>query len=224
MNELFLYRHMMVPLNMAPAPILIVLFFFSVVLHEVAHGYTALKCGDPTAQLSGRLTLNPLPHVDVLGTIIVPLLMYTMGGFVIGWAKPVPVNPYNFKNLREGTLKVGASGPLTNFILAVIFAVVVWIFNILNLPSTNFGLTMTALFAGGVTVNLILGLFNLVPVPPLDGSRIVSTLLPPEAAEKYERIEPYGILIVFLLLSLIWPLIIGIGNLIYRVLFWGLPL
>lgn len=224
MNELILYKHMMAPLNMAPAPLLIVLFFFSVVLHEVSHGYMALRCGDPTAKLSGRLTLNPIPHVDILGTIIVPLLMYTMGGFVIGWAKPVPINPYNFKNLKDGTLKVGASGPLTNFALSVGLAVIVWFFNITNIASTELGITLTALLAGGVTINIILGLFNLVPVPPLDGSRIVSTLLPPEMAEKYDRLEPYGILIVFLLISLIWPVIIGVGNVIYKILFWGLPL
>jgi len=212
------------PLRFTPWPLLVIIFFFSVVVHEVSHGAMALKCGDPTAKAMGRLTLNPIPHIDIFGTIIVPFILYLMGGFIIGWAKPVPVNPYNFYDIRKCTIKVGLAGPLTNYGLAVVFSLIVWLLNIAGVQNSQAGFTLIALLAGGVSVNLILGTFNLIPIPPLDGSRVVSSLLPDELSEKYERISPYGFLILILVLGLIWRVIITFGNIAYRALFMGLPL
>ncbi len=224
MENLILYSHIIAPLRFAPWPLLLVLFFFSVVLHEVAHGFVALKCGDNTAKLMGRLTLNPIAHIDILGTIIVPFVLFLMGGFIIGWAKPVPINPYNFYDIKECTIKVAAAGPLTNFTLAIICAIIVWVLNITGIAATQFGFSITALFAGGVSVNILLGLFNLTPIPPLDGSKIASSLMPYEISQKYERIAPYGFFILILMIGILWRIIITIGNVFYRFLFMGLPL
>ncbi|MFC2060926.1 site-2 protease family protein [Elusimicrobiota bacterium] len=226
MGNIILYKHIFAPFSIVGSlwPLVAVLFFFSVVLHEVAHGYIAYRCGDNTAKAMGRITLNPISHIDPFGTIIVPLLLFFIGGFVVGWAKPVPVNPYNFNDYKMDSIKVSLSGPLTNFSLAVLFSVIVWILNIIQFPATRIGLLITSIFAAGVTVNIILGLFNLIPIPPLDGSRVVSALLPPELSEKYERIAPYGFFILIFMLGMIWPVIIGIGNIFYKMLFMGLPL
>ncbi|MFC2048964.1 site-2 protease family protein [Elusimicrobiota bacterium] len=214
---------MFAPFKFAPWPLIAVIFFFSVVIHEVAHGVVASKCGDDTAKLMGRITLNPIAHIDLFGTILVPILMYSMGGFIIGWAKPVPVNPLNFKNFRGDTMKVGASGPLTNFALAVIFTFLLWIINFLNMASDRIGFSVCAVLASGVTINLILGLFNLTPIPPLDGSRIISSLLPMQLSQKYDSIAPFGFFILIFVLGFIWPVILGLANTMYKVLFWGIP-
>ena len=224
MNNYLLYSHIFAPFRFAPWPLLVVVFFFSVVVHEVAHGWMALKCGDDTAKMMGRLTLNPIPHIDILGTIIVPIVLHLLGGFIIGWAKPVPINPYNFYDIKTCIMKVGAAGPLSNFTLAVGFAILVWLFNLSGITNnTELGFMLTAVLAGGVTVNIILGLFNLTPIPPLDGSKIVGSLLPYELSLKYERIAPYGFFILILLLGFIWRVIMAFGNIFYRLLFIGMP-
>ncbi|MBN2406139.1 MAG: site-2 protease family protein [Elusimicrobia bacterium] len=205
-------------------PVVAVIFFFSVVVHEVAHGVIAERCGDDTARAAGRITLNPLVHIDIFGTIIVPVMMYLLGGVVIGWAKPVPVNPNNFRDIRMDTMKVGVSGPLTNFTLAVIFALLVWLLNLAGVPGGSGGFLFTSVCAAGVAVNIVLGLFNLVPIPPMDGSRIVSALLPEDLSRRYDRLAPYGFFILILMLSVIWGLIIRFGNIFYRMLFTGLPI
>jgi len=164
--------------------------FFSVIVHEVAHGYAALKLGDDTALYSGRLTLNPIPHIDIFGTIIVPLLSLT-SGFMIGWAKPVPINPYNFVNPRQDFAKVGAAGPLSNIALAVISAMLLAIFKLLGLLSPLALVTILLKFA--IVINILLAVFNLLPIPPLDGSRIVAAFLSAEMAYKYQSIEKYGV-------------------------------
>lgn len=158
----------------------IVILIFSAVCHEVAHGVVANKLGDPTARLLGRLTLNPIPHIDPVGSVLVPgvlaLLSITTGSsFIIGWAKPVPYNPANLKDPRIGGALIGAAGPLTNFAIALIFGVAVRLMAQGTLPSSE----STALIFVLITyINLLLGIFNFVPIPPLDGSKVLFAIAP----------------------------------------------
>ncbi len=171
---------------------------FAVVVHEVAHGWVAWKLGDPTAKSLGRLTLNPLKHIDPVMTILLPALLIAGGSPVVfGGAKPVPFNPRYFRNPRKGMVLVAAAGPAVNFILAALFA---GLLAVLPTP-TGFGgaLFVTMLFSS-VAVNLVLALFNLIPVPPLDGGRIAVGLLPSALAIPLARLERWGLLIVFGLL------------------------
>lgn len=176
----------------------IIILLFSVIVHEVMHGWVALKFGDTTAQRAGRLTLNPIPHIDLLGTILLPGLLILSGSPILfGWAKPVPVNPLNFSNLRKGELLVSAAGILANFGLAVMAAAV---FHILNALPQTFPALLGSLLIFTVRINLVLGIFNLFPIPPLDGSKILLSRLPLNLARSYQRIEPYGFLILLILL------------------------
>jgi len=169
-----------------------VVFLFSVIIHEVAHGYTALRHGDPTAKIMGRLTLNPVPHIDPIGSILLPVLLFFSGsGILFGWAKPVPVNPLNFRNYRRGEIAVSASGPLSNLALAAIFALV------LRLEVGGMGLATLAFY--GVRINLFLALFNLIPIPPLDGSHILAMLLPPDLLRLYRYLDPVGFILILIL-------------------------
>lgn len=165
-------------------------------MHEFAHGWTAYKLGDRTAKDSGRLTLNPLAHIDPIGTILMPILLFmaTNGRFVFGAAKPVPVNFWRLRNPKTGIIWVGASGPIANFIFAAILSILLRIIPP-NAP-TNF------IFLTLISINVILGVFNLIPIPPLDGSRIVMGLLPKGMAEKYSLLEPFGFIIVIALIYL----------------------
>jgi Zn-dependent protease len=162
----------------------IIILIFSVIMHEVAHGYAAYMLGDPTAKLQGRLTLNPLAHIDLFGSIIVPLLLVLGGsGILFGWAKPVPYNPYNLRNQRWGEAIVGFAGVFTNLLLAVLFALVAR-------ASFASGFTMFSTLAASVVfVNLSLGLFNLIPIPPLDGYTVFRGLLPLRASLAFRDIE-----------------------------------
>jgi Zn-dependent protease len=165
------------------------IFFFivlilSIIIHEVAHGWAAYMLGDPTAKLSGRLTLNPLPHIDPIGSVLIPgMLVLTGSGFLFGWAKPVPYNPYNLKNQRWGEAIVGSAGVLTNLFLALLFAGVARA--AFSSGMAEFG----SLAAIVVLVNLSLGLLNLIPFPPLDGFRILVGVLPPQASLAVRDIE-----------------------------------
>jgi len=189
----------------------------AVVLHEVAHGIAAEKLGDTTARKLGRITLNPIKHIDPFMTIALPAMLIFSGSPVIfGGAKPVPVNPMVFKNPRRGMAYVALAGPVSNFILASICAVLLHLLAIL-LPSGLSTNLITLLIVGwlvqGLIINLILGCFNLLPVPPLDGGRIAVGFLPLNAAKLWAKLEPFGILVVFALLysgfvdSLILPVI-----------------
>ncbi len=178
----------------------IVILLFSVILHEVMHGYVALKFGDNTAQRMGRLTLNPIPHIDLFGTILLPaLLIFTGSPILFGWAKPVPVNPLNFKSIRKGELFVAAAGILANFGLAILAAV---IYHILDALPQTFPSILGALLQFTVTINLVLGIFNLFPIPPLDGSKVLLSQLPLNLAKSYQKLEPYGILILLILMMI----------------------
>lgn len=176
----------------------IVILLFSVIVHEVMHGWVALKFGDHTAERAGRLTLNPIPHIDLFGTILLPaLLIFTGSPILFGWAKPVPVNPLNFSNLRKGELLVSGAGIIANFSLAIIAAI---IFHILSTLPYTFPSLLGSLLRFTVLINLVLGIFNLFPIPPLDGSKILLSQLPLKLARSYQRIEPYGFLILLILL------------------------
>lgn len=177
----------------------IIILLFSVILHEVMHGLVALKFGDHTAEAAGRLTLNPLPHIDPVGTILLPLLLTITGSpIMFGWAKPVPVNPLNFSNLRRGELMVSAAGILANFSLAILAAL---IFHILNALPQTFPALLGTLLRFTILINLVLGIFNLFPIPPLDGSKILLSQLPYNLAKEYEKLERYGWLILLILLA-----------------------
>ncbi len=175
----------------------LIVLLFSVIVHEVRHGLAALHYGDETAQKMGRLTLNPIPHIDPVGTILFPaLLMITGSPILFGWAKPVPINPLNFSNLRRGELVVSSAGILANFGLAFLAAVLFHIFSILPQTPT----LLLQLLRYSVTINLILGVFNLFPIPPLDGSKVLLSQLPYNLAKEYARLEQYGFLLLIMLL------------------------
>jgi len=200
------------------------LLFFAVVVHECCHGWVAYLNGDDTAKMSGRLTLNPIPHIDMMGTIILPLiLIFTHSPVLIGWAKPVPINPYRLNNPVKDMAKVGLAGPGSNFAMAVLSALIIWLFKITGLdPYTEINSLIIKLLYINVQLNLVLGVFNLIPIPPLDGSRIVSAFLPTEIAFKYNQLERYGIFIIFFLLSFgflnfLWVIV----DILQKLLFMG---
>jgi Zn-dependent protease len=178
----------------------------AVILHEVAHGYVAFKMGDPTARLAGRLTLNPIKHLDLFGSFLLPVILKLSGSPIIfGYAKPVPVNFANLREFRKGTICVASAGVLTNMILAVISAA---LFQMLAATETSWAQPQIGLLAGiliqllaySVIINCVLALFNLIPIPPLDGSRIVAMLLPAALRTQYSRLERFGMIIIFVLL------------------------
>ncbi len=199
----------------------IIILIFSVILHEVSHGYVADMLGDPTARLAGRLTINPIPHIDLFGSILLPAaLILTGSGVVIGWAKPVPYNPYNLKNQRWGTLAVSAAGVATNFLIAIIFGLLIRFAD---------GLPLSFLIIAKmiVTLNIVLGVFNLLPVPPLDGSKIFLALFPKwflPIEEFAERNFMFVILGLLILLPVFFgPIVINITSFIFR-LFTGMSM
>jgi Zn-dependent protease len=182
--------------------IIIIAVLYSIIFHELAHGYVADYLGDYTARYSGRLTLNPLAHLDPIGSILLPIFTYLTGGFIFGWARPVPVNPFNFKNPKRDMAIVGIAGPLTNIFLSLIFA---FLFKTLSpiLPLNQ------DIFLFLIRINLVLAIFNLLPIPPLDGSRVFLSFL---SMEKQIYLEQFGIILVFIFLFFAFPLIISIVN------------
>ena len=183
---------------------------FAIVLHEVAHGWVADKLGDHTARERGRLTLNPISHIDLFGTILMPLMLFvlTNGRMLFGYAKPVPINPYNFRNPKKGMALTSIAGPGVNVIMALLFSVLLRIV----MPAVEgfspaqarewFSLPVGLMFGYGVIINVVLAVLNLIPIPPLDGSRVVYWLLPDKPASLYYRLEPYGMLFLMLLIGL----------------------
>lgn len=187
------------------ALVLIPCLVVAIVLHEVAHGWTALMLGDPTAQEQRRLTLNPLRHVDPVGTVLLPGALALSGAPVFGWAKPVPVNKWRLDSPRLGMMAVAAAGPGTNFLLAALGAIVMGLAAPF-LPEPGGGepgLAVTALFSF-ILINLFLGVFNLLPIPPFDGSHILEGLLPRSWARLYDRLRPLGMLFLFALIAVEW--------------------
>jgi Zn-dependent protease len=199
--------------NFLQFAIMAVVFIFSVMIHEIAHGYVAMLNGDPTAKIMGRITLNPVPHIDPVGSILLPLLIYISGSsFFIGWAKPVPVNPLNFRDYRMGELTVSAAGPLSNLALAVVFAF------LFRLGLGGPGLMAMAFY--GVAINVILALFNLIPIPPLDGSHLVAILLPPKWLRYYRYLDAVGFVLILILAytGLLWAYLMPLYHAIAAVL------
>ncbi|MXW16122.1 MAG: site-2 protease family protein [Gemmatimonadetes bacterium] len=182
--------------------LIVPVLLFSVVVHEVAHAWQALREGDTTARDLGRITLNPLPHLDPVGSLLVPLLLYFLpGDFLFGWAKPVPVNPRNYRNYRAGDIRVSLAGIVSNLCLVVLFALM--IATLTALQGTPFfsgpiGANIALMATYGVFINLILAYFNLIPIPPLDGSHVLYHLLPPAAGARYREMGRYGVTLLFL--------------------------
>ncbi len=186
---------------------------FAITVHETAHGWMALRLGDPTAKMLGRLTLNPIKHIDPLGTVIVPGLMLMFSGFLFGWAKPVPVTAQNLRNPRGDMAWVALAGPLSNLLMAIFWALVARIGMLLGDVSPELALFLIYSGVAGIFVNTLIGVLNLLPILPLDGGRILSALLPGRVAYQLDRLEPYGLIILVVLLftgilgMILWPLI-----------------
>ncbi len=205
----------------------IVVLLFSVIIHEVAHGYVAYIRGDDTAKRSGRITLNPIPHIDLFGSILLPASLAIMHAPVLfGWAKPVPVNFARLKNPRVDVPLVSVAGPLSNILLAVISAMLIRVINFFpGLYALEFAKSFEALLYMMVVVNIVLPIINLIPIPPLDGSKVVTYFMPRELAYKYLNINPYLCFVVLLILlwsGVIWKLIAPIINFCVAVLV-GVP-
>lgn len=190
----------------------IIILIFSVVIHEVAHGAVANALGDPTARLAGRLTLNPLKHLDPIGSVLVPSILAFTGGPVFGWAKPVPFNPYNLKAGRKGPAWVAVAGPASNLIIAICFGLVV------RFGGALFNQAGLQLASAIVLINVVLAIFNLIPVPPLDGSKILFAFLPRKYEWIEEWLERYQLVMILLVVLVLWSLFTPIVFLVFHLL------
>lgn len=193
---------------------------FAITVHEAAHGWMAKRHGDKTALMLGRVTLNPIKHIDPVGTILVPLVTFLMSGFLFGWAKPVPVNWHNLKNPRRDMALVALAGPGANLLMALGWALVIKL-GVVILPQSEWiALPLIYMGGAGVLFNALLMILNLTPILPLDGGRVLNAVLPPRAAYQFSKLEPYGMFIIVGLLvtgvlgKLLWPLILFVINIL----------
>lgn len=173
---------------------------FAITVREVAHGWIASKLGDQTAKIMGRLTLNPVKHIDPIGTVVVPVMMLIVSPFILGWAKPVPVDWRNLKRPKQDMAWVAIAGPGANLLMMIFWAVLAKLIIVSGLGNYHYSIPVITMAMVGIGINIVLMVLNLIPIPPLDGSRVLSALLPPKAAYQYNRLEPYGLIIVLLLL------------------------
>lgn len=184
----------------------------SVVVHEVSHGLMANRLGDPTARDLGRLSFNPLKHLDFMGSFLIPLLSYTLGGFIFGWAKPVPYNPYNLKNQKWGPALVAAAGPLSNFAMALFFGLALRFFPAFIPMNAVLPLSLV------IYINILLGVFNLMPIPPLDGSKILAGFLPYRYERHFLMLERHGMFLVLIFIFFLFPLIFPLLPFLFRLI------
>lgn len=182
-------------LAIAALPIL-----FAITLHEVAHGFVAWRLGDPTARMLGRLTVNPIKHIDPIGTIAVPVLLLMMGGFIFGWAKPVPVTVENLRSPKRDMAIVAIAGPMANLLMAIFWALVAKLALVMGPTLGSIAYPLVLMGKLGILFNLLLMTVNLLPIPPLDGGRVMTGILPGPLAWKFSKLEPYGMLIILGLL------------------------
>ncbi len=190
----------------------LVIVILSAIIHEYSHGWVADRLGDSTARLAGRLTLNPLAHIDPIGTILVPLILVMLpGNFIFGWAKPVPFNPFALRSRRWGPALVALAGPLSNLLIALVLAIVIRILGVS---------IFTSLLAIIVYINILLAVFNLVPIPPLDGSKVLYALLPdtPSWWRLKVQMEQYGMMLVIVFILIGWELIVPIISWLFRIM------
>jgi Zn-dependent protease len=186
---------------------------FAITLHEAAHGWVANKLGDPTAKNRGRITMNPLKHIDPMGTIVVPLFLAMVSPFVMGWAKPVPVEPRYFKSPLLDMALVAVAGPASNFLMACFWAMFILVAGMLLEPSPSMAF-LAEMGKNGIIINIVLMVLNLLPIPPLDGGRVVAGVLPPSLALPFMQLERFGMIIVLLLLvsgilgKIMWPIVL----------------
>lgn len=206
--------------------LLIILLALSV--HESAHGWMAERFGDPTARMQGRITLNPIAHIDPIGTVVFPLMLALMGAPVFGWAKPVMVNPYNLRNPRKDGIYIAAAGPVSNIIMAIGGIVVFIILKQIGIVGSIYVTSrsaeaITILLLNLILINIFLAIFNLLPIPPLDGSRILEGILEGEALRTFKKIEPYGFIILIAVIYLgVFDIVARpIINMVMKILFYG---
>ena len=192
----------MLDINIAQIFIGMIVLLFSLTVHEMAHAWTANQLGDPTARLLGRVSLNPLVHADPIGTILFPLISMVSGAPLIGWAKPVPVNMRYLRHPRRDYVLVAAAGPASNLVLALASAIVLWALPVSpqTLEEPNVSVPLAAILSQMMRVNVLLAVFNMIPIPPLDGGNVLAGLLPPSFADSFNRIRPYGFLLLYALI------------------------
>ena len=194
----------------------LLVLFFSIVIHEIAHGSMALLLGDTTAKREGRLTLNPIKHIDLFGTIILPLLLLFAQGPIFGWAKPVPINPYNFKDQKWGMLKVSLAGPAANFLVAIFFGLIL---RFINLPDS-----LVIPFSMITIYNFLWAFFNLLPIPPLDGSHIIFSFFPRSWQNLKNFLNQYGIVILLFFIFFGVGILFRIAAIFYIFIVGGQPI
>lgn len=210
--------------NLSTAQIILVSIIpvlFAIVLHEVAHGWTAYKLGDKTAYMLGRLSLNPIKHIDPIGTILVPAILIMTVGFAFGWAKPVPIDWRNLRNPKRDTAIVALAGPAANLCMAIIWVLLALIATLLPTSMSILSQPLLNMAVIGVFFNILLMIFNLIPIPPTDGGRIAVSLLPPQLGNTLSKVEPYGliILLALMLTGILWKFIMPIIQFINHLLF-----
>jgi Zn-dependent proteases len=200
--------------------VLVLPVLFAITIHEVAHGWMAKQLGDPTAFMLGRLTVNPIKHIDPLGTLLVPLATLMLGGVLFGWAKPVPITQRNLRRPRRDMAIVALAGPGANLVMAMLWGLVIYLGLSLMESTAWVGLPLAYMGAAGVLINSVLLVLNLLPLPPLDGGRVLENLLPPRMSAHYSQLEPYGLILLLALLltgvlgKILFPMLVLVWQLV----------